>query len=600
MSITEWPIAGLPTVPQRFAKTVAEYGAEVALRAKRADESWIELTWQDWADQSVRVAGALQAHGIGRGDRVVLLMRNRPDFHAIDLGVLLAGATPISIYNSSAPDQIEYLVGHCGARVAVVEDTAFLERFLAVRGALPGLEQIYVIEHEGEYPDGVRPYAELLAGDPVDLAAAAQVAQPDDLATVIYTSGTTGPPKGVQITHANVCWTADSVHEAFQLDPSRKRIVSYLPMAHIAERMVSHYQAICFADIVTCCPDAKDILQYLGAVKPEIFFGVPRVFEKAAATIGALTGADPAQAAAFNDALAIGLEYDQYRRSGETAPAELAERYAKADAEQLATWRMILGLDECMSAVSGAAPIAPETFDFFRGLGIPLSEIYGLSETTGPLTWAAFAIRSRSVGPAIPGCEVRLGEDGEVLARGGNIFTGYLNAPDKTAEVLTEDGWFHTGDIGELDADGYLRIVDRKKELIITAGGKNISPANLESALKGASPVIGQVCVIGDAKPFLSALIVLDNEVAPVWAGGQGITDASVEALAEHDLVQAEVQRAIDDVNEHFSKVEGIKKFKILHAEWLPDSVELTPTMKLKRRGIHEKYAAEIDGLYAQ
>lgn len=594
------PAVGQPTVPLRFAATVGAHRDDIALRAKRADDSWLELTWGEVADQATRIAGGLSAAGIGRGDRVVLLMRNRPDFHAIDVAVQLVGATPISIYNSSSAAQIEYLVGHCGARAAIVEDTGFLNRFLEVRSALPMLESLYVIEHEAAYPYGVRPYAELLAGNPVDLDTAARIAQPEDLVTVIYTSGTTGPPKGVELTHANVAWTVDSVCDAFGLDPTGKRIMSYLPMAHIAERMVSHYQGITFANNVTCCPDTGQILQYLGAVRPEIFFGVPRVYEKAAATIGALVGADPEKAKAFADALALSNDIDARRRAGEAVPGDMLAEWQVADRDHLSPWRSILGLDQCISAASGAAPLAPETMAFFRGLGVPLSEIYGLSETCGPLTWEPFAIKPGTVGPAIPGAEIRLDVDGEVLARGGNIFHGYLNAPEKTAEVFTDDGWFRTGDIGVIDEDGYLAIVDRKKELIITAGGKNISPANLESALKGASPVIGQACVIGDARPYLAALIVLDPEVAPVWAGAHGITDTSTAALANNPEVHAEVQRAIDAVNANVSQVENIRRFTVLPDEWLPDSVELTPTMKLKRRGINERYGQEIESLYTK
>ncbi|MFZ4516100.1 MAG: AMP-dependent synthetase/ligase [Acidimicrobiia bacterium] len=589
---------GQPTVPRRFAATVATRGDWVALRTKASDDSWIELTWNDVAEQATRVAGGLAAIGVGRGDRVMLLMRNRPEFHVLDIAVQLVGATPISIYNSSSASQIEYLVGHSGARTAIVEDAGFLNRFLEVRKNLTALRDLFVLEYEQAYPEGVRPYAELLSGDPVDLRPASEIVQPEDLATVIYTSGTTGPPKGVQITHANVCWTVDSILEAFELDPQGKRIVSYLPMAHIAERMVSHYQAITFANNVTTCPDTGKIVQYLGAVRPEIFFGVPRVFEKAAATIGALVGADPEKAAAFQAALALSNDVDARRRAGEAIPDELFAEWERTDAEQLAPWRSILGLDACISAASGAAPLSPGTMLFFRGLGVPLSEIYGLSETCGPLTWAAFAVKPGTVGPAIPGAEIRLDTDGEVLARGGNIFAGYLNAPDKTAEVFTEDGWFRTGDIGVIDDDGYLAIVDRKKELIITAGGKNISPANLESALKGASPVIGQACVIGDARPFIAALIVLDPEVAPVWASAHGIADTSTAALAVEPTVVAEVQRAIDSVNANVSQVEAIRKFTVLPDEWQPDSVELTPTMKLKRRGINERYQQQIEALY--
>jgi long-chain acyl-CoA synthetase len=314
------------------------------------------------------------------------------------------------------------------------------------------------------------------------------------------------------------------------------------------------------------------------------------------ASITSVVHADAVKGAEFDAALAIGWEASEYRARGEEIPGDLAESFLTADIV-LAPWRRALGLDECKVAISGAAPIPFEIFRFFRGLGLDISEIYGLSETYGPMTWTPFRVKVGTVGPAIPGTEVRLGEDGEVICRGGNIFTGYLDQPEKTAEVLTADGWFHTGDIGVLDDEGYLKIVDRKKELIITAGGKNISPANLEAALK-ASPLIGQACIIGEGRPFLSALLVLDTEVAPVWASRHGINEASLEALAANEQIRTAVQADVDTVNAQFSKAEGIKRFTILSAEWEADSEELTPTMKLKRRGISAKYAAEIEALY--
>ncbi|MCZ7535555.1 MAG: AMP-binding protein [Acidimicrobiia bacterium] len=295
------------------------------------------------------------------------------------------------------------------------------------------------------------------------------------MATVNYTSGTTGPPKGVVLDHRNIVWTLESFSDTFEMDVSGFRVVSYLPMAHIAERMVSHYMATAFGFEVTTCPDTTQVVAYLTQTHPELFFAVPRIWEKAYAPIRSAIGADPERAAAFDAALEIGWQASEHRARNEDLPADLAAAFEKADAG-LAPIRQLIGLDEARTAISGAAPIPYEILHFFRGLGVPLSEIYGLSETTGPMTWTPFRVRIGTVGPPLPGVEVRLEEDGEVSCRGGNVFRGYLDSPEKTAEVLDDDGWFHSGDIGVMDDDGYLRIVDRKKELIITAGGKNISP----------------------------------------------------------------------------------------------------------------------------
>jgi long-chain acyl-CoA synthetase len=324
---------------------------------------------------------------------------------------------------------------------------------------------------------------------------------------------------------------------------------------------------------VTTCPEASQIAAYLPRVRPEIFFAVPRVWEKIYAGVQAVMSGDAKQKAVFDKALETG------------------------DDRVLRPVREMLGLDQALSAITGAAPIPVEVFNFFRALGVPMAEIYGMSESSGPMTFDAVMVRPGTVGRAIPGCEVKLADDGEVCCRGGNVFRGYLDDPEKTAEALDDDGWLHSGDIGVLDDDGYLKIVDRKKELIITAGGKNISPANVEAALK-AFPIIGQACVIGDQRPFVSALLVLDPEVAPAWAKHQGIEDGSVAELAEHPDVVAEVERCVAEANRRFSNVEQVKRFKLLGEEWLPDSEELTPTMKLKRRGIHTKYEVEIEALY--
>ncbi|HYV58430.1 MAG TPA: AMP-binding protein, partial [Acidimicrobiia bacterium] len=509
------------------------------------------------------------------GDRVVLMMRNRPEFFVADMAALLVGATPISIYNSSAPEQVQYLVGHCEAKVAIVEDVDFLERFLKVRSELPALEHIVLMEDpEGVAPDDVGSWEGMLALDPVDVEAASRIVQPSDLATVIYTSGTTGPPKGVMLDHANVCWTAESLRLTLaHVAAEGRRLVSYLPMAHIAERMTSYYQQALLGYEVTTCPEAREIASYLPQVRPEIMFAVPRIWEKVYAGVQAVIAADPAQKALFEHALEAG------------------------DDSVLRPVRELLGLDQVIAAITGAAPIPVEILEFFRALGVPLAEIYGMSESSGPMTFDAVEVRIGTVGRAIPGCEVKLAEDGEVICRGGNVFRGYLSDPAKTADALDAAGWLHSGDIGEMDEDGYLRIVDRKKELIITAGGKNISPANLESALK-AFPLIGQACVIGDRRPFVTALLVLDPEISPTWAKRRGVDDMTLSELAEHAEVRAEVERNVAEANKRFNNVEQVKRFALLGDEWLPDSEELTPTMKLKRRGIYTKYAEVIEELY--
>ncbi len=586
------------TVATLFRDTVRARPDQVALRCKVGD-GWRETTFAQYADQACRLAMGLRALGVTRGDRVVLMIRNRPEFHVADLAVVLLGATPISIYNSSSADQVRYLTGHCHASVAIVEDEGFLGRLLEVRDDLSELREVIVIEAPtGGVPDGVQAWSELFASEPADLDELATIAQPSDLATVIYTSGTTGPPKGVMIDHANVAWTMKSLWETLSgVDLTHARLVSYLPMAHIAERNVSHYLALTFGYEVTTCPEPGAVAQYLPEVRPQMFFAVPRVWEKIHAGVMAMAGADPDRKAQLDAALAVGLRVAECRARGEEPPADLAAEFVTADAA-LGMVRRLLGLDACISAISGAAPISVEIFDFFRGLGVPLSEVYGMSETTGIMTFDPFAVRAGTVGRAVPGGTIVLADDGEVLTRGGQVFRGYLDDPDKTAEALDADGWLHSGDIGVLDDDGYLRIVDRKKELIITAGGKNISPANLESALK-AQPLIGQACVIGDQRPFMSALVVLDAEVAPVWAKAQGLEAADLASLAEHPAVLAEVDRQVVAAMASFNNAERVKKVSVLHQEWMPDSEELTPTSKLKRRGIHAKYEREIEALYA-
>jgi long-chain acyl-CoA synthetase len=587
------------TVGSRFLDTVAAHGDLVALRAREEGGGWRSWTYDEYADRVSRAAAGLASLGVEPGDRVVLMMRNIPEFHVVDLAIAFLGATSVSIYNSSPPEQVAYLAGHCQAKVAVVEDAGFLERFLAVQDELPKLERIVLMDNPlGVSGPGVVDAAGILEGhSTIDLHAALDNSTPETLVTVIYTSGTTGPPKGVMLNNYNVVWTAEGYLELLDIDPSGFRVVSYLPMAHIAERMSSHYLAIVGGFSVTTCPDPSEVAAYAREVRPQSMFGVPRVWEKIRDGVEAALGADPEAKARFDGAVATAAPLVAKRTWGE-ATAEEEAALAAMDEAAFRGVREKVGLDAAQYAITGAAPIPSELITWYRAIGVPMSEIYGLSECTGPMTWAPEKVKAGYVGVAFPGCEVFLADDGEVCLRGGNVFQGYLDDPERTAEALDDDGTLHTGDIGELDDDGYLRIVDRKKELIITAGGKNISPANLEAAMKTV-PLVGQVCTVGDERPFIAALVVPDPEVAPVWAREHGVPFTSLAELAGSPELRAAVEAGIGEAMQRFNQAERVKKVAILGEEWLPDSDELTPTSKLKRRTILAKYAAEIDALYA-
>jgi long-chain acyl-CoA synthetase len=588
------------TAPKRFLELVGVNPDLVMLRAMRGDEpgTWDEWTATQYADNVAGAAAGLRHHGVQPGDRVLLMMRNRPDFHWFDTAAQFLRATPVSIYNSSSPEEIQYLASHAGAKLAIVEDTGFLERILKVRGELPLLEDILVIDPPADtMPDGVSAASELFEHGALDLAELAAETSPDDLATLIYTSGTTGPSKGVMISQYNVVFTAEQLLRCTGFENyAGKRLVSYLPMAHIAERMTSHYQGLLFGSSVTSCPDPGKIAAYAKEVHPHVLFGVPRVWEKVYLGVNAALAADPERKQKFDEGVAAALEIKAAERAG-TVTQEQKDTWAFLDAVAFSQVRALLGLDAIELAISGAAPIPRQILEWYNAIGVPLSEVYGMSESSGPMTWDAWQIKPGTVGRAIPGCEVKLADDGEIICRGGNVFEGYYGQPEKTAETLI-DGWLHSGDIGEMDEDGYLRIVDRKKELIITSGGKNISPANLEAALK-TLPLIGQAAAIGDNRKFVSAILVLDPDNAAVWAAQHGLEGTSLTELAAHADVLDEVQRHVDSINTQFAQVEQIKRFTLVGEEWLPDSDVLTPTSKLKRRGVDARYAEEIEGMYA-
>ncbi len=567
-------------------------GEDVALRTE--DDS-VSLTWKELSAWVSRIAGGLEALGLQKGETVALMLNNRPEFIPCDLAVVCLGGVPFSIYQTSSPEQIAYVVSDAGSRIAIIE-SAFLEPFNEARKSLPGIEHLIVIDGDG----GIATLEDLEATNPgFDPAERAAEVGLDDLLTLIYTSGTTGPPKGVQLTHRNLMALTSGVEEMVELPKRGGRLISWLPAAHIAERGAHYYLPVVNGLTVTICPDPRRIVEFIPKVKPSWFFAVPRIYEKLKAGLEAQLAALPdEQREPAEKGLEAAIAKVRLEQSGEEVPAELAAAVERADEELFSKLRAALGLDELQAVNVGAAPTPLEVLEFFHAIGIPVGELWGMSETCGVATLnPPDAIKLGTVGPPVPGVEIRLAEDGEVLVKGDGVMPGYRNMPEKTAETF-EDGWLLTGDIGELDSDGYLRIVDRKKELIINAAGKNMSPANIESKLKAADPLIGQCIAIGDGRPYNVALIVLDPDYAPVWAASHGLEGTPIPELASDETLLAAVQEGVEEANAKMARVEQIKKFRILPEEWSPGGDELTPTMKLKRKPIAEKYASEIEGLY--
>jgi long-chain acyl-CoA synthetase len=583
------------TLTEAVRRTAANHPDIVAVRMP---DDGVSLSWAELLERVDALAGGLAKLGVGRGDRIAIMLSNRPEFHIADLAVATLGATPFSIYVTYPAEEIEFLITDSGARVAIVEQ-AFLPAMLAARGRLPGLDHVIVVD--GEAPEGVLTLDAVERSDPdFDAAAAAAAVSPDDVLTLIYTSGTTGHPKGVQLTHRAVMFTARGVHDLIEFPPG-SRVISWLPSAHIAERMAHHYIPVMYAGSVTCAPNPREVLSYLPQVRPNWFFAVPRIWEKLKAGLEAMQAAQPEeQRRPVQEALAAAIERVRLRQQGRPVPAELEAQVAQADEQMFSPLRQMLGFDQIMAVNVGAAPTPVDVVEFFHAIGIELAELWGMSETCGTGTCNRRGqVKIGTVGPPAPGVELKLAPDGEVLCRGEFLMSGYRNAPEKTAEAIDADGWLHTGDIGTIDDEGFLTIVDRKKEIIINAAGKNMSPANIEAAVKSGSPLIGQACCIGDRRPYNTALIVLDADFAPQWATQNDLGDRSLEQLATEPSVITAVQAGIDAANERLARVEQIKKFTIVPGDWLPGGDELTPTIKLKRKPIAQKYADAIEAMYA-
>ncbi|OLC46921.1 MAG: hypothetical protein AUH80_05900 [Chloroflexi bacterium 13_1_40CM_4_65_16] len=590
------------TVCTAFADAVAKWGEKPALRWKD-DGDWRTLTWRDYRDEVAAVTLALRSLGFGPGQFGLIMARNAPEHVIADLGIVHAGGAAISVYNTLAPEQLEYVANHSEATVAFVEDAGFLEKFLAIRSRTPKLRHLVLVR--GDAPEGVMTWESLLArgrelssAEPKAFEESWRAVGPEDTISLIYTSGTTGPPKGVVYSHNNIIWTLESVQRFWAIEP--QTLVSYLPLAHVAERFTSQWRGIADGHEVWLCPDPNQLLPFLVEARPTFFVGVPRVWEKLMAGLRAGIAAEPEEAKRqmVQGAVEAAISAYRLRHEGKPVPEELATVVERAQ-PLFVLLRSKVGLDRCTTAITSTAPCRPEVHEFWAALGMPLYEVWGMSELTGPATVVPMDDhQAPSIGRPMPGVEVRLGEDGELLVRGGNVMVGYYKEPGKTSEIIDAQGWVHSGDIAEPGPNGQFRIIDRKKELIITSAGKNISPANLESLAK-SSPIIGQAVAVGDSRNFISVLVVLDPQVAPAWAKARGIGATTMAELAEDPTVIEEVRRALTAGNTHLSRVEQFKRFTILPTEWSPESEELTPTMKLKRRVIYSKYGPQIEAMYA-
>ena len=584
------------TLCEAFQRTVSEIPDAVALRSA---DGQTQITWAEYGEQAAQIAAGLAALGVERGDAVGLMLTNRPEFFLVDNAAFHLGATPFSIYNTSAPQQILHVLGNSGAKLVITE-SALLPAVLAARELLH--RDLRIVCIEGSDEEGVISLDELKAGGEsgFDFEASWRAVEPDDVLTLIYTSGTTGPPKGVELTHANLIAQCFGVAELLPIERG-DRTTSYLPAAHIADRWASHYHPMIFGVEVTTVPDPRAVAAALPEVRPTIWGAVPRVLEKMAAALqAAIAGEeDPERKAGIEAAIEVGKQKVALEQEGKELPEELAAKHAMLDEKVLSLFRQRMGLDQVKWIVVGAAPIPKQVQEFLMALGLPLTEVYGMSElscivTTAPVGEAKIG----SVGRAIPGVEISLAEDGELLARGPTAMKGYRNDPEKTAEIRDSDGWIHTGDIATIDDEGFAVLIDRKKELIINAAGKNMSPANIEKELKTAHSLIGQAICIGDQRPYNVALLVLDPDAVAARAKAEG-REPSVAEFAADAEIRKEIEAAVERANSNLSRVEQVKTFELLAEEWLPGGDELTPTMKLKRKPIGEKYSETIERLYA-
>jgi len=566
-------------------------------------QTWRTLTWGEAHELAHDVAAGLIGLGVEPGDRVAIMCSNRNEHLLADVAAVHAAAVPMSIYNTLSQEQVAFIAGQSAPKVVILETHDHRQRWeVALAGDNPPALVVIEDAQEGDltWDALVEAGRARRAEHPDELGERRAVLTPDDAATILYTSGTAGNPKGVVLSHHNVMYEAASTIDHAGLTGLDQRTISYLPLAHIAERVLALYVPQFMGGHVHNIPDPAGLLGALGEVHPTSFFGVPRVWEKIKTGISAKLAEDPNpdNVAMVQKSMAAGLAWVQAQEYGGQMTPEVEEAYAQADAGILGFLRALLGLDQVQWAASAAAPMPLEVAKFMAGLGIKVYDVYGMTETTGAATSnGPEAFKLGTVGRPNPGIEVSLGEDGEILMRGPIITPGYFANDDATSALIDNDGWLHSGDIGTIDEDGFVSVVDRKKELIITAAGKNIAPSNIENYLK-ESPLIGHAMAVGDNKPYVVAVLTLDGEIAPLVAAKMGLEFTDLADLAQKPPIRAAVQQAVDAANARLSRPEQVKAWELLTSEWTAESEELTPTLKLKRRVVNTKYADVLDRLY--
>ncbi|WP_404314811.1 AMP-dependent synthetase/ligase [Prescottella equi] len=590
-------VAAAASLCEIFQATAARHPDEIALRSS---DGGLEVTWRQYAERVRSIATGLASLGVGRGDTVAIMLTNRPEFNLVDAAVMHLGAVGFSIYNTFPPDQIAHLFASAGNRIVVCEEQ-FLDKIRAA-AAETGVDSVVCIDGAANGIVGLDDL-ESRAVPGFDFDATWRAVSRDDLLTLIFTSGTTGAPKGVELTHGNILFSV-ATNVALQAENSRGEqrpsVISYLPDANLANRWSAHYVPMASGATITTVRDGKTVIQVLARVHPTAFMGVPMIWYKLKAQIEqSLDGKSAFGRRATATALGLGAAMARAEVAGTVPSVPLRAAHVVADRLVLGPLRAEFGLDNFWVTTSGGAPISPEALQFYMALGVPLCEVWGMTEVAASgLGNSPGTRRPGTVGKVRNGIEIRLAEDGELLFRSPGVMRGYRNDPEKTAEAIDAQGWLHTGDVATIDADGYVRIVDRKKDMIINSSGKNMSPANIENTVKMECPLIGTIVAIGDARPHVTALIVLDPEEARAFATAGG-ADADPETLSRDPRVRAAVEEGVAKGNSRLSRVEQVREFAILPTFWEANSDELTATTKVRRKVVHEKYAATIDALYA-
>ena len=570
-------MSGPATLPACLLRHARERPSDVALRKKDLGR-WQEWTWADYEQRVARVAAGIRACGITSGDRIAIQSENRPEWLVADLAGQAIGAIVVGVYPTSPAAELEYLMTHSGAKLLIAEDEEQVDKAVAVRGKLPDLQDVFVVDPRGVADDAARRWDELEGAEPLDLDVAAAELAPEATAIIVYTSGTTGPPKGAMLSHANMLYAARTFRDAYGTKPDDE-VLSYLPLCHIAERLFSVLGALEAGYVVNFGAGGESFSADMREVQPTVFLGVPRVWEKMLASVEVrMADASVLKRLAWRAALARGGALGHL----------LAFR----------ALREKLGLLRVRAAISGAAPIAPQVLEFFARIGVHVREGYGQTEGTAVATATpADGIRIGTVGTALPEVELRIADDGEILVRSPGVFKGYFRDEEATAQTVDPDGWLHTGDVGELDADGYLTITDRKKDIIITAGGKNISPSEIENKLK-VSPFVREAIVVGDRRKYLTALIGIELDTVADWAGRRGVTFTTYADLAAKEPVRELIGEWVERVNGELAQVERVKRFTLLRKELDHEDGQLTATQKVKRAAISEEFADEVEALY--